>query len=509
MNNLKMDFLNVEQCVGNEKLKIFKRYDLGASISDFAILLGGHVDEGYGDWWTKSHSMNGDSDTRIKCRVTSHFFDEEMLFFGSTSEDIDNRTTGGRPFVYYHLIKDQILNEENLDIGLKRCEYGEYPDDVVKRKLARILESKFLNNELKKTGKKYTTDGIKLDAYDTSFRASEFVEYEYNGRKYIRFVGDKNCVGKELSNRRKVRLNKSYWIEVKPIKLLVDIKNDIALCEKIVFAGVQFDQPNKEKEEFENSNIYNFMNTYFVKDIIPAKLNNQIQTVEVKSEEEKLLILIKNEFKTINDKINQINDLSIKQTFSDQLRNIFDEIKSFINEKRINEETHRLHFNQMYSIKKQAIAKLWKINFFIDECLEKEKIINEIILFANQIITFLNIDIIDISTIKSIKFNALKSIHLLYSEINKVLEKLNGIESKIILEKLNILSNKFIRIINDNLEKDKNGTMLVLDYEGLNQIIVRDFIKFNIIVDEYISNKKNYDRQDELLDEIEKSLIKR
>ena len=45
-----------------------------------------------------------------------------------------------------------------------------------------------------------------------------FVLYEYNGRKYIRFVGDNNCDDETLSNGEKIEVNNIYWVEVKPIK---------------------------------------------------------------------------------------------------------------------------------------------------------------------------------------------------------------------------------------------------------------------------------------------------
>ena len=77
---------------------------------------------------------------------------------------------------------------------------------------------------------------------------NSYLEYEYNGKKYIRFVGDSNCSGETLSNGRVVRKGVPYWVEVEPIKWIIDEKADVALSKKILFAGVIFD--DKVRESF-------------------------------------------------------------------------------------------------------------------------------------------------------------------------------------------------------------------------------------------------------------------
>ena len=67
-------------------------------------------------------------------------------------------------------------------------------------------------------------------------------EQMYNGKKYIRFIGNSNSNGEILSNGEFVEIDKPYWILVEPIKWLVDEINDIALSKKIIFSGVQFNR---------------------------------------------------------------------------------------------------------------------------------------------------------------------------------------------------------------------------------------------------------------------------
>ena len=48
-------------------------------------------------------------------------------------------------------------------------------------------------------------------------------------------------------------------------------ETDIALSKDILVAGIQFDNKKKNSGNFENSNMYKFLNTYFIKDIQTAK----------------------------------------------------------------------------------------------------------------------------------------------------------------------------------------------------------------------------------------------
>ncbi len=267
-------FLTDEQIFGNNPLDIISRYGTKCSITDFSILLGGYVSSNYytsegntrkdrtGWWWTKS--SDGDNDARV---VST---DGDSRWNGVTS-----RYGGARPALPYSSIQSISSNGVRCANGIKEIEYGEYPQTIVDENYSRELERAYNNRSLRTTGKNYTTDSVGHQDTDTPFRARTHTEYEYNGRKYIRFVGDSNCKGEVLSDGRTIESGKPYWVAVEPITWLVDEKADIALSKKIIFSGVQFDNNNNHIHiiGFKQTFIYDYMNNIFAKDIIPSSLN--------------------------------------------------------------------------------------------------------------------------------------------------------------------------------------------------------------------------------------------
>ena len=147
-------------------------------------------------------------------------------------------------------------------------------------KNSRELERAYNNGSLKTTGKNYTTDSVRYQDTDTSFRARTHTEYEYNGGKYIRFVGDSNCDGEVLSDGRTIQSGNTYWVRVEPIIWLVDERANIALSKKIIFSGVQFKNRRDYKDDFDRTDIKQFMDNYFSKEIVSDRVYSQTTSVE-------------------------------------------------------------------------------------------------------------------------------------------------------------------------------------------------------------------------------------
>ncbi len=252
--------LSEKQIFGDNKLDIFNKIEKEARITDFAILLGGYyypsIRTGY--YWIKSkffiNTINVDGDVRC--------YDE--IYF---------RSNGIRPVVSYSKIKDDISNEKINEDGVKEIEYGEYPQNAVNRELQDKLERLYKNNELVKTEKTYTTDSRKYDDYDESFLPQEHIEYEFEDKKYVRVKVNSFYDGNlfTLSNGEKYKDDDYVWVEVSKVKWLVDEENDIALSKDILVAGIQYDNAKNYVGAFENSNMYKFLNTYFIKDIQTEK----------------------------------------------------------------------------------------------------------------------------------------------------------------------------------------------------------------------------------------------
>jgi len=266
-------FLDKEQIFGENRLEIFKEYGTKAAITDFSILLGVRVEDDSfvkdiqqlnmraGDWWTKT-PYSGDARV-VNSRGCGTWF------------DVSKRYSGARPAFPYSSIQSISSNGVRGVNGIKNILYGEYPQTIVDEEYSRELEKAYNNKSLRTTGKKYTTDSVQAQSINTCFRARTYTEYEYNGSKYIRFVGNINCYGKILSDGRTIKRGKvsakTYWVAVEPIKWLVDEKNDVALSEKIIFAGVQFQNKRDYKGNFNKTDIKQFMDNYFAKEIVASK----------------------------------------------------------------------------------------------------------------------------------------------------------------------------------------------------------------------------------------------
>ena len=172
--------------------------------------------------------------------------------------------------------------------GIKEIEYGEYPQTIVSENISYLLERAYLHRTLKRTGKSYTTDSVNYSDINVGFKARSHIEYEYNGKKYIRFVGDSNCKGEKLSDGRKVKEGEAYWVEVEPIKWLVDEKNNIAVTKKIIFSGVQFNNKRNYTGDFDRTEIKNFMDKCFLREIVNCRVNylsENLQTTQINNSE--------------------------------------------------------------------------------------------------------------------------------------------------------------------------------------------------------------------------------
>ena len=283
-------FLTEEQCFdSSRKLEILEKRGTIAPITDFSILLGGYVSDDYyynngnsledrsGWYWTSSDDK--DNDVRV------------VRFDGSRIHSYVNRRGGGaRPALPYSSIRNISSNGVRGRDGILEVEYGEYPQKVASKRLQDELERAYNYNQssIRKTGKTYTTDSRKYDEYDEKFSAQIIEEYSFDdGKKYVRVKANSYYAGSEfkLSNGERYKDGDYVWVEVQPIKWLIDEKSDIALSERLLFAGVQFKHERNYKGDFRTTDIKEFMDRYFSKDITPS-FSKEITPEEKKQIEE-------------------------------------------------------------------------------------------------------------------------------------------------------------------------------------------------------------------------------
>lgn len=257
--------LKEEQIFGKNKSKIFEQYGnhLAAEITDFAILLGGvgsnHLNKyrkyvNFGCWWTSSFDDEN-------CPKYIDYRGEEDSF--NELNFLKESNIGVRPVLSYSAIKSQDRKTKASKMATyltgQPIRYGEYPQTIVDEKLSKELEEAYQKGLLDKTGKNYSIDYVKKDDDEDNLISLKYEEFDYKGKDYIRKFGKKyirmfpsqDSVGKILSDNRKIVADEPYWISIEPINWILDWHYEIAMSEKILFAGIQFGKVNDIIEDLE------------------------------------------------------------------------------------------------------------------------------------------------------------------------------------------------------------------------------------------------------------------
>ena len=276
-------FLTEEQIFGSNQIDVIKKRGTKAAISDFSVLLGGwvsdyHVDSDSslkgrtGYYWTKSD--DGDNDARA------------VYDYGTRNySSVNKRNGGARPALPFSSISNIPTNGESgkrARDGVLEVEYGYYPQKAVSRDMQERLERAYRSSSISKTGNSYTTDSVAYDDYDTAFQPQTHQEYEYNGKRYVRVEANSYYDGNNftLSNGEQYRDGDNVWVEVLPVKWLVDEKTRTMITEKLIFSGVQFNrETNYHTRDFDRTDIKTFMDKYLSRDLVQSRgIGQQSQT---------------------------------------------------------------------------------------------------------------------------------------------------------------------------------------------------------------------------------------
>jgi len=138
--------------------------------------------------------------------------------------------------------------------GIRVAEYGEYPQMVADEQTSEELERRLESRSLRPTGKNYTFDSTDSYEFGTPFKATTCPEYELDGKKYIRVLGNPY----DAESR--------YWVQVQPIEWLVD-ESGWMVSKKCLFAGIQFDTGKYYDGDFSKTFMKKYLDTYFAKEI--------------------------------------------------------------------------------------------------------------------------------------------------------------------------------------------------------------------------------------------------
>lgn len=256
MNDLEINLLSIEQIFRDEKY-IFDSYGYDISNTDLSILTGAYIYFGAlarGWYWTQNISGNN----KIGCINNKG----EMV---PTSSFLRRGTI--RPVLSStELLTNGTLKRDTTITGVDIVEFGEYPQYAAPSSMQQILETEF-SKGLKKTGNTYTFDGNKNPDYYYKFMPVTYDEYEYGEKKYIRIKAQayKDCF--ELSNGIKYLNDNHVWVEVTPVKWLVDNKNGLLISTRGLASGIRYAGNGAPDLKYSTSEMKEYLDKYMLHDL--------------------------------------------------------------------------------------------------------------------------------------------------------------------------------------------------------------------------------------------------
>ena len=297
MENLELTLLSEGQIWGNRKenqLEVIRNYGTKAAVTDLCVLTGAFLYEdnnyniaedksltGRTSWfWTKSKGWKG------VCIVDKDGY--------KLSNNSSLRTGAIRPVLQSSDLYAKLYpNRRKGYKETEEVEYGEYPQWAADSRMQNILESEY-NIGLNKTGRSYTFDFVKSYYSNTGFRPLTYEEYEYQGKKYIRIRVNTafrvNVI--ELSNGVEYKNEDYVWVEVSPVKWLIDDKSGLLISKRGLVSGIRFlNESNNYKGDFDRTEMKNYLDEYMLRDLTQSANLTNVQNVaqdEIIAEDQQL-----------------------------------------------------------------------------------------------------------------------------------------------------------------------------------------------------------------------------
>ena len=157
------------------------------------------------------------------------------------------------------------LNENAF--GYIVVEYGEYPQFCDRYWSHKHLEEYFQGGDCFETGRSFTLEikgqTIKFPEYFCSVNGKRFIRLSIDLLRGKRWMGNGDIGGDSIYFKDVADNFGALWIEVKPIEWFLDKKSGLLISYRPLLSGFA----NNGFYDFENSEIYGFLNNEFVNEI--------------------------------------------------------------------------------------------------------------------------------------------------------------------------------------------------------------------------------------------------
>ena len=257
---------------GGRQLDVLEKYGTKSAITDLVILTGGYCEDSCSymapddnslkgrTGWVYTRSSDGDGDVRGVSKDGSRSIRYSYL-----------RTGAVRPALLSSFIFSQISpNRVRGYNGTEEVEYGEYPQYAPDSDVQRRLENEYKNGNLRQTGRNYTFDKTEYDDYDQYFQPVTYEEYDYNGKRYIRIRANSDYGSNsfKLSNGESYRNGDYVWVEVSPVKWLIDDKTQTLVSKRGLLSGIRFHTKDRSYNgDFSTTDMKEYLDKHMLRDL--------------------------------------------------------------------------------------------------------------------------------------------------------------------------------------------------------------------------------------------------
>ena len=280
MNNQELTLLSVEQIWGNSQLEVLKKYGTKIAATDLCILTRGCVrDEDYVD---EDKSLTGR--TCVAWTKTVNKYVKEIFIDGlcSCCGYINDISCVIRPVLQNSTISlPSTVSDPNI---IMEIEYGEYPQNAPSATMQKKLEKEYKKG-MNKTGRSYTFSSSPCDDFDTLFKPITYDEYEYHGKKYIRVraIAEYPDYESILSNGLACKDGDYFWVQVSPVKWLIDDKTGLLISKKGLVAGIGFGDVkyyDGMSYDFDKSELKKYLDTHMMHDLFQNTVSLNVSNIQ-------------------------------------------------------------------------------------------------------------------------------------------------------------------------------------------------------------------------------------